>query len=126
LVVAALIERANNILLTQRRADQMLPFYWEFPGGKVEANESPAQALRREIREEIGCRIKVEDLAEVVYHPYPQFDLVMPVYWAKIISGEPHPIEVAKVAWVRKIHLLRRKLPPADLPLARALSRPTR
>jgi 8-oxo-dGTP diphosphatase len=101
----------------------MFPLHWEFPGGKIEPNESPAQALRREIHEEIGCRIRVRDLAEVVYHSYPQFDLVMPVYWAEIISGEPRPVEVAKVAWVRKTQLLRRKLPPADLPLARALSR---
>lgn len=126
LVVAALIEKANTVLLTQRRADQMFPRHWEFPGGKVEANESTMQALRREIWEEIGCKIRVLNLALVVTYQYPQFDLVMPVYSAKILAGKPRPLEVEKVAWVKKTQILRRKMPPADAPLAHAISRSSR
>jgi len=111
------------VLLTRRKAHQSFPGYWEFPGGKVEKGEAPPQALEREIKEEIGCRIRVGTVAEVVRYAYPEFDLVMPVYEARILAGTPRPLEVAEVVWAPRRHLLRRKMPPADLPLARALAR---
>jgi 8-oxo-dGTP diphosphatase len=123
LVVAALIEDGDRVLLTRRKPHQSFPGHWEFPGGKVEKGESPTRALVREIQEEIGCRIQVGAVADVVLHAYPEFDLVMPVYRAKIVSGSPRPIEVAALAWVERRHLLRRKMPPADWPLAQALAR---
>jgi 8-oxo-dGTP diphosphatase len=126
LVVAALVENRGRVLFSQRRADQSFPRAWEFPGGKVESGESPTEALTREIREELGCTIRVGEVAEVVYHAYPEFDLVMLVYRAGIVAGTPRPVEVEAVAWVPRRQIAKLTLPPADLPLARKLARQTK
>jgi 8-oxo-dGTP diphosphatase len=89
LVVAAFIARRGRVLLSQRRADQSFGLSWEFPGGKVEPGEDLASALVREIREELGCRIKVKEIVDLVFHAYPDFDLIMPVYRATIVAGTP-------------------------------------
>lgn len=123
LVVAALVEQRGRILLSQRRADQSFPLAWEFPGGKVEAGESPTAALQCEIREELGCAIRVDDIAEVVYHAYPDFDLLMLVYRARIVAGLARPVAVEAIAWVSRRQLVKTTMPPADLPLARKLAR---
>ena len=121
-MVAALVERGGRILMSQRRADQSLPLCWEFPGGKVEPGEPPAEALIREIREELGCEIAVRRLYDVVEYAYDDFDLEMQVYEAEIASGEPRAVQVAAVDWVDRVQIPTLKLPPADYPLARRLS----
>ena len=101
LVVAGLIiGEDRRVLITQRRADQALPLQWEFPGGKVEPGEAPAAALVRELREEIGVEVAVGRIWDVLFHPYPDFDLVMLVYACRVVSGTPRPVEVADLAWV--------------------------
>jgi 8-oxo-dGTP diphosphatase len=122
-VVAALVrDGAGRILLSQRRADQSLPLCWEFPGGKVEPGEAPEAALAREVREELGCEVRVGGIFEVVFHAYPDFDLYMLVYGAEIVSGVPVARQVAAVAWVAPIEIPKMKLPPADYPLALRLA----
>jgi 8-oxo-dGTP diphosphatase len=121
--VAALLERGDRVLLSQRRADQSWPLCWEFPGGKVEPGESAEAALVREIREELGCVIRVGEMVESVRHSYPEFDLVMPVYRASLARGIPRAVTVAAVAWVPRRRLLELPMPPADIPFARRLSR---
>lgn len=121
-VVAALIERRGRVLLAQRRPDQSLPLAWEFPGGKVEAGESPEAALAREIREELGCLVRVGKLVEVVGHAYPDFVLEMPIYRVAIVEGEPQAVTVAAVAWVPRREIARLSMPPADVPFARKLA----
>ena len=122
LVVAAYIERRGRVLLSQRRADQSFPLAWEFPGGKVEPGEDLATALMREIREELGCTIRVEQILDLVFHAYPDFDLIMPVYRARITRGSPRARQVAAVAWVPRQRLIEMAMPPADVPLAKKLS----
>jgi len=122
-VVAALIERRGRVLLAQRREDQSFPLTWEFPGGKVEPGEAPEAALVREIEEELGCTIVVGELAELVLHAYPEFDLVMPVYRAAVVDGAPRALQVKAVAWVPRSRLSARSMPPADRPLAQKLAR---
>lgn len=122
LVVAALIERRGRVLLSQRRADQSFPLSWEFPGGKVESGEAPVAALAREIREELGCGIRVREIVELIFHAYPDFDLVMPVYRAAIVAGTPRAAAVAAIAWVPMQQLTEMTMPPADLPFARKLA----
>jgi len=119
LVVAGLIIGDDGrVLITQRRADQALPLQWEFPGGKVEPGEAPTAALVRELREEIGVEVAVGRIWEVLFHAYPDFDLVMLVYACRVVSGAPRAVEVADLAW-----LATGELPggfdilPADRPL---------
>ena len=127
LVVAALVRRDTRILMSRRRADQPMPNLWEFPGGKVEPGEAPVDALAREVREELGCDIEVGGIHDVVFHAYPEFDLVMLVYSATIVRGTPRALEVAEVAWIEATHVPSLDLLPADTPLALALAgTPTR
>ena len=121
-VVAALIRRGAHVLLSQRRADQSLPLYWEFPGGKIEPGESAEQALRREIREELGCEVKVGALVETILFAYPDFDLEMSVFACDVAQGTPHPVAVAAVDWVAAVDVPARTLPPADIDFARRLA----
>jgi 8-oxo-dGTP diphosphatase len=122
LVVAALVRDGARVLVSRRRADQAMPLLWEFPGGKVEPGEPPEVALAREVREELGCEVRVGRIHEVVFHAYEDFDLYMLVYTCTITAGEPAPIEVAEVAWVEAARLPSLDLLPADYPLARALA----
>ncbi len=123
LVVAALIERRGAVLLSRRRADQSFPLTWEFPGGKVEPGEAPVDALVREIREELGCMVKVREVVDVVFHAYPDFDLVMPVYRATLAGGAPRAVTVDAIAWVPRRQLGSLAMPPADVPFAKKLAR---
>ena len=120
LVVAGLIVRDGRVLITQRGPVQKQPelaLKWEFPGGKVEPSEAPVDALVRELREEIGVTVTVGRIWDVLFHPYPGFDLVMLVYACKIVDGEPRSVEVHDLAWVPAPELAGWDILPADRPL---------
>lgn len=123
LVVAALVrDEAGRVLLTQRRADQPMPLYWELPGGKVEPGEAPVDALVRELAEELGCGARVGRIDEVVFHAYDDFDLYMLVYACALV-GEPRAVEVAALAWVEPAALPSYRVLPADVALVERLAR---
>ena len=122
LVVAALVRDGARVLVSRRRADQPMPLLWEFPGGKVEPGEGRHRVLAREVREELGCGVRVGRIHEVVFHAYEAFDLVMLVYACTIAEGTPRALEVAEIAWVEAARLPELELLPADYPLARALA----
>ena len=124
LVVAGLIVGDDRrVLISQRRADQVLPLQWEFPGGKVEPGESPVAALIRELREELGVEVMVGKIWDVMFHAYPTFDVVMLVYACRLHAGAiPRAIEVANIAWVANDELPGAwDILPADRPLVERL-----
>ncbi|HEY1552830.1 MAG TPA: (deoxy)nucleoside triphosphate pyrophosphohydrolase [Kofleriaceae bacterium] len=117
LVVAGLVIRDGRVLITQRTATQAMALKWEFPGGKVEPGEAPVDALIRELREEIGVTVRVGRIWDVLFHAYPEFDLVMLVYPCAIVAGEPRTVEVADLVWALPDELPGWEILPADRPL---------
>jgi mutator protein MutT len=123
-VVAAIIRRSNKILITRRFDDVHLPGYWEFPGGKVEANESLEGALEREIREELGLTVRVHDEYFMIEHSYPSRTVKLHFFNCSVLDGEPKPLEVADMRWVDVTELAGFQFPPADEELIKRLQSP--
>jgi 8-oxo-dGTP diphosphatase len=92
---------------------------WEFPGGKVVGDETPEQALVRELKEELGISVCETCLAPFTFasHSYEAFHLLMPLFLCRTWEGELHPREGQEVKWVRASRLSGYPMPPADLPL---------
>jgi 8-oxo-dGTP diphosphatase len=118
-VAAALCDPQGRILLAQRPPGKQLAGLWEFPGGKLEAGETPETALVRELREELSITVKEEELSPLTFasHAYTGFHLLMPLYGCRIWSGVIHPREGQAIAWVAPGQLRHYPAPPADLPL---------
>ena len=121
-MVCAVIERAGRVLLAQRPAHKHLPLKWEFPGGKVEAGEEPATALRREIREELGCDIVPGRALPRFLHTYGSTEIEMIPFVCKLVPGTPEPQahEHIALAWALPAELKDHDLAAADLPVVRA------
>lgn len=119
LVVAGLlVDDQGLVLITQRRADQALGGFWEFPGGKIEPGEAPAYALARELDEELGAAVDVGQVWDVLHHVYPTFELLMIVYRCRLRAGETaRTVEVADLRWVVASELAAHDILPADRPL---------
>jgi 8-oxo-dGTP diphosphatase len=115
----ALIDADGRILLAQRPEGKSLAGLWEFPGGKVEAGETPEAALIRELREELGIETKESCLAPLTFasHSYDDFHLLMPLFACRRWQGIPTPREGQTLAWVRAADLHNYPMPPADIPL---------
>jgi 8-oxo-dGTP diphosphatase len=117
-VVAGVIRRDDGrFLITQRLADDTLGGYWEFPGGKVEPGEELRAALKRELREELGVETEIGAEIQRMVHPYPDRDVRLYFYEARIVAGEPAKLEVADFVWVTAAQLFDYQFPEADLPL---------
>ncbi len=95
---------------------------WEFPGGKVEENESPEAALVREFSEELDVAIEVGDPMTFAFHEEPGLRILLLFYAARIGAGTPHPQEGEAIAWVPPSELDRYSTPPADATLVRQLA----
>lgn len=116
-VVGAVIENEHEEILCALRSPTMsLPNLWEFPGGKIEEGETPEVALVREIKEELGCTIKVFELIEDIVHEYPKVTVNLLTYKSKIIDGKPKAKEHAKLEWTNIKNLKTLEWAPADIP----------
>ena len=115
-VVAAVIMKEGKVFATQRGYGEFKDG-WEFPGGKVEAGESPEEALRREIREELEVEVNVGDLIDTIEYDYPAFHLSMKCYACTITGGSPHLLEHEAARWLSADQLDSVAWLPADITL---------
>ena len=115
-VVAAVIRREDRIFATQRGYGDWKD-WWEFPGGKMEAGESPQEALVREIREELSAEISVGRLIKTVEWDYPEFHLTMHCYLCTLRGEAMHLNEHVDARWLGKAELRSVKWLPADVQL---------
>ena len=120
-VVAAVIERDDAFLLTLRPAGTHLADYWEFPGGKIHDGETHAEALRRELLEELDIVATVGDLVHRVTHAYPEKTVELHFYCCGF-DGVPKPMMGQGMRWVRRGELAGLPFPEADRDLIRILS----
>ncbi len=122
-VAAVLVNAQGEILLAERPEGKAMAGLWEFPGGKIEAGETPEDALAREIYEELAIEIAAADLVPFTFasHSYEAMHLLMPLYLCRNWRGEIRPQENQKTAWVAPRDLGNYPMPPADLPLVKIL-----
>ncbi|MEL6968385.1 MAG: (deoxy)nucleoside triphosphate pyrophosphohydrolase [Pseudomonadota bacterium] len=118
-VACALVDPDDRILLAQRPAGKAMAGLWEFPGGKIEAGETPEAALIRELHEELGIETKEACLAPLTFasHSYDDFHLLMPLFICRRWWGIVQPQEGQTFKWVRSEKLRDYPMPDADLPL---------
>lgn len=122
-VAVALVDADGRVLLTQRPPGKKLAGMWEFPGGKVEKDETPEAALIRELHEELHLDISAACLAPFAFasHSYDDFHLLMPLYVCRRWAGQPQPREGQAMKWVRPLRMPELPMPPADVPLVAML-----
>lgn len=115
----ALIDVDGRVLLAKRPEGKTLAGLWEFPGGKVEAGESPEVALIRELKEELGIDTWSSCLAPLTFasHAYEDFHLLMPLFACRRWDGVPQGKEGQTLSWVRVADFSKYPMPPADIPL---------
>ena len=122
-VAGALVDADGRVLITQRPQGKTYAGLWEFPGGKVEARESPEDALRRELWEELGVEPCARCLHPFAFASHAEADrhLLMPLFVCRQWDGIARAREGQELKWVRPTELYRFPMPPADLPLAAEL-----
>jgi 8-oxo-dGTP diphosphatase len=120
-VVAAIIERDNAFLLTLRQEGTHLAGHWEFPGGKVHDHETHAEALRREVFEELDAVAVVGHLAHTVTHAYPDQTVQLFFYRCDLL-GEPKPMMGQQMRWIARAELKALPFPEADRELITLLA----
>ena len=115
----ALIDADGRVLLAQRPEGKSMAGLWEFPGGKVEAGETPEAALIRELHEELGIGTWASCLAPLTFasHAYADFHLLMPLFACRKWEGTPQSREGQALKWVRPNDLRNYPMPAADVPL---------
>ncbi len=115
----ALVDREGRVLVSQRPAGKMMAGFWEFPGGKLEAGETPEACLIRELYEELAIKTDASCLAPLSFasHAYDDFHLLMPLYICRKWEGIVHAKEQQALKWVYPRALFEMDMLPADEPL---------
>ena len=121
-MVAAIIKHGDKVFATQRGYGE-LKGGWEFPGGKIEAGETPQQALIREIKEELDTEIEVNAYMDTVEYDYPTFHLSMDCFWCEIVKGDLVLKEHEAARWLTEEELYSVEWLPADISLIEKIKR---
>ena len=116
-ITKAVNENGETIIFATQRGYGDLKGGWEFPGGKIEEGETPQEALKREIMEELEIEITVGELIDTIEYDYPTFHLSMDCFWAEIVSGDLVLTEHTAAKWLTKAELDSVAWLPADITL---------
>ena len=116
-ITKAVNEKGETVIFATQRSYSDFKGGWEFPGGKIEEGETPQEALKREIMEELETEIIVGELVDTIEYDYPTFHLSMDCFWAEIVSGELVLTEHAAAKWLTKEELDSVEWLPADITL---------
>ena len=122
-VVAGILVRGDEILCCQRAEHDPMPLKWEFPGGKIEPSESPEEALRRELTEELGIHAEIGPLVETIRHSYKP-DVMIELYFFRVDrwSGEIQNIVFHDVRWAKRAEMTALDFLEADKPLVEEIA----
>ncbi|MEO7679414.1 MAG: (deoxy)nucleoside triphosphate pyrophosphohydrolase [Sphingomonas sp.] len=122
-VAAALFDDAGQVRVQRRAAGKTMAGLWEFPGGKVEAGESPEVALVRELSEELGILVAAEDLVPLTFasRPLDGRHLLLLLYECRAWRHQPAALDADELLWCRPDALRSLEMPPADLPFIAVL-----
>ncbi len=120
-VVAAVIEDGNRFLITRRQKGVHLEGLWEFPGGKIDPEETHTAALKREIREELDADVDVGELVLLTSHTYPEKAVTLFFYRCRV-AGTPRPLIGQEMKWVTREELAALEFPAADAALIEMLT----
>lgn len=122
-VTAAIMTDSGKVFIAKRKPPGRMPGMWEFPGGKIEAGETPEQCLKRELHEEFGIEATVGRRVGTNVHHYDFYTVELMGYRARILAGEIRLNDHADMAWVEPGDLDRYEFAPADLPFVEMIRR---
>ena len=119
--VAIITNQQGKILIDRRKAEGEMGGLWEFPGGKIEANETVEACIKREIKEELDIEINVGDRLTSLTHTYKTFKVTLHVHDCQHLSGKPQPLESTEIHWVEPSHMDQYNFPQANLKIINLL-----
>lgn len=120
-VVGAVIIEDGNILCAQRGDTKTLAYKWEFPGGKIEEGETPQEALKREINEEMNCSIEIGEEIETTVYEYNFGFVHLTTFYCHLINGKPTLTEHVGISWLSPHELMSLDWAPADIPAVKKI-----
>ena len=120
-VTAAILKDKDKILIARRKKGKHLEFKWEFPGGKVEENETESEALTRELREEFSIDVLVKNFVAESFYAYDHISINLRAYLTEIVAGKIQLADHDEVKWVNLNELNSFNFAPADLPIVKKI-----